>query len=207
MSQAPAQRPGFSSLETVQFTQGGTAAQARACVKIDNQLYHLKSFRLSKNAHGATNTGSFVLAYAGNPDWTNQLFRGTDPAGGPVNNSPVYCEVWAGFPPNPGPNPSISGLMRRFYGVVDKYDPEDMNQTTFYLRSIAAPLTSDRITSAIQNKTTIEVIRELCAPYNIPVIIDPELTNPFTLARVYAQDFMVGLKNIVKWDVLLRSSV
>jgi hypothetical protein len=202
MSQPPSgPLAGFSSLQPVEFTQGSSAAQARACVKVDGRLYLLKSFRLLKNAHGATNTGSFVLAYGGNPDWTSQLFRGDG------DNRPIYCEVWAGFPPYPGPNPSISGLTRRFYGVVDKYDPEDMSQTTFNLRSIAAPLTSDRITSAIQNKTTTEVIREICAPYSIPVFIDPELTNPFTLARVYAQDFMVGLKNLVKWDVLLRSSV
>jgi hypothetical protein len=196
----------FSSLAPVVFQQKSTAARARACVKVDDLLYPIKSYRISKNAHGATNTGSFMLPYAGNPDWTNQLFRDSS-VQGPAGNAPVYVEIWAGFPPSPSSQPSLDGLVRRFYGVVDTYDPEDMDQTEFRLRSIAAPLTTDRITTAVQNLTTVDFIRQICAPYNIRVVIDPELTNPMTLAKVYAQEFMVGLKNLVKWDVLLRASI
>jgi hypothetical protein len=197
----------FVSTEQLQFTQKNVAARARACVKLDGVLYNIDSYRLSKNAHGATNTGSFTIPYASNPDWTRQLFRGEDPGTGAINNTPVYCEIWAGFPSNPGSTPSTTGLTRRFYGVVDTYEPEDADKTEFRLRSIAAPLTTDRITTAVQNLTTVQFLKQIAAQYNIPVVVDPALTNPFMLAKVYAQEFVAGLKNLVKWDVLLRSSV
>jgi hypothetical protein len=104
----------FSSLEPVSFSQTpNIAAQARACVVLDGRTYAIKSFQISKNAHGATNTASFKLPYASNPDWTNQLFRGTDRTG-VTNNSPVYCDLYAGFPPSPGMSPSTSGLEPSF---------------------------------------------------------------------------------------------
>lgn len=196
----------FASLEPVVFTQKNEVASARACVKLDGRLYGIKSYRISKNAHGATNTASFKLPYAGNPDWTRQLFRDSS-VQGTAGNKPVYAEIWAGFPPNPGMTPSIDGLSKRFSGIVDTYHPDDMNDTEFQLRSIAAPLTTDRITTAVQNLTTVEFLKQIAAPYSIPVVIDPELTNPFTLPKIYAQEFVVGLKNLIKWDVLLRSSI
>jgi hypothetical protein len=198
--------PSFASLEPVVFTQKGVAAQARACVKIDGQLYSIKGYHISKNAHGETNGASFKLPYPGNPDWTQQLFRDSSVQGA-AGNRPVYAEIWAGFPPNPGSTPSLDGLTRRFYGVVDTYDPQDMDVTEFMLRSIAAPLTTDRITTNVQNLTTVDFLRQIAAPYNIPVVVDPELTNPFTLAKIYAQEFVVGLRNLIKWDVLLRASL
>lgn len=82
----------------------------------------MKSFSLQKNAHGATNTGNFVVTYADEPDWTDQLLQNT--FGGNSNLSPVYVEIWAGFPDNPGTLPSTSGLSRHFYGVLDVYDPD-----------------------------------------------------------------------------------
>lgn len=208
MSQVPGGAlANFSSLEPIVFTQKSSASRPRAYVKLDGRLYALKSYRISKNAHGATNTASFRLPYPGNPDWTNQLFRGTDNVSGTTDKSPVYAEIWAGFPSNPGMTPSLSGLSKRFYGVLDQYDPDDMNSTEFRLRSIASPLTTDRITTAVQNLTTVEFLRQIAAPYGIKVVVDPELTQPFTLAKVYAQEFVVGLKNLVKWDVMLKSSI
>jgi hypothetical protein len=190
-----------SSLLPVTFSQKHSISQARACVKINGALYPIKSFQINKNAHGATNTASFVLSYAGNPDWTNKLFRDTA-----TTYSPIYVEIWAGFPSNPGSKPTTSGLSRRFTGVLDVYDPDDMLQTEFHCRSIAAPLTTDQITTAVQNLTTVEFIKKICAPYNIPVVIDPSL-QPLTLAKIYAQEYVVGLHNLIKWDVLLRASV
>lgn len=146
----------------------------------------------------------FTIGYANNPDWTQQLFRGVQTGN---QNSPVYAEIWAGFPQNPSNwKPSISGLTRRFSGILDTYDPDNMTDTEFHLRSIAAPLTTDRITSGIQNLTTTEFLRKIAAPYNINVVVDPSI-QALTLAKVYAQEFMVGLKNLIKWDVLLKSSI
>lgn len=193
--------PPFFELIPVRFEQEDTACRPRACVVVNGIPFAIKSYRISKNAHGSTNTASFVLTYANNPDWTQQLFISEG------ETSPVYIEIWAGFPTNPSDQPSTSGLMRRFYGILDKYDPEDMSQTTFYCRSIAAPLTTDRITTQVQNLTTVQFVKQLAAPYGIPVVIDPALTNPFTLAKVYAQEYVVGLKNLVKWDVLQRASI
>lgn len=200
--------PSFSSLEPVTFVEKSTTAAPRACVSIDGSLYPIRSYQINKNAHGATNTASFSLPYAGNPDWTNQLFRGTDSTG-QMNNSPVYVKIWAGFPPNPGPAPitgNSNGMYLRFYGVLDEYDPEDMDVTQFKCRSLAAPLTSDRITTAVQNLTTTQFLEQVCTPYDLDTTIDNSIT-PITLAKVYAQDFIVGLKNLIKWDVLNRASV
>ncbi|HEY6485384.1 MAG TPA: hypothetical protein VIX83_03245 [Candidatus Cybelea sp.] len=195
---------GFSSLTTVSFKQNDTYCRPRACIKLDEKVYPVKRFSISKNAHGATNTAEFTLGYAGMPDWTNELFRGIQ-AGN--QDQPVYAEIWAGFPANPGSKPSLSGLSRRFYGILDIYDPEDMNETTFHLRSIGSPLTTDRITSQIQNLSTVQFLKTICAPYKIPVVVDPALTQPFTLARVYASEFLVGLKQLIKWDVGLKCSI
>jgi hypothetical protein len=193
----------FSSLAPVTFDLKDTFANARACVMINGQgPYPIKRFTIDKNCHGATNTASFDVPYAGNPDWTNQLFE--DPN---KKNTPIYIAIYAGFPASPWITPSISGLSRRFYGVMDEYDPKDLDQTHFQCRSIAAPLTTDRITTQIQNLTTVDFLKQICASYNIPVVVDPALTSPFTLAQVYAQEYIVGLKNLVKWDVLQRSSI
>ncbi|HEY2474101.1 MAG TPA: hypothetical protein VGI19_04800 [Candidatus Cybelea sp.] len=194
----------FSSLSPVTFTQGESFSRPRAFVKLDNVLYPITRYEISKNAHGATNVAQFTTGYNNLPDWTDQLFRGVEARN---QNSPVYAEIWAGFPSNPGSEPSLEGLSRRFYGVLDVYDPEDMRSTTFHLRSIASPLTTDRITSAIQNLTTVQFLQKVCAPYKIPVVVDPSLSQPFTLAKVYANEFLVGLKNLIIWDVGLKSSI
>ncbi len=188
-------------LAPVVFTLKNEASQPRACVKLDGVLYGIDRFRITKNSHGATNTASFVLPYNGNPDWTKLI------APDPTTPSPVYVELWAGFPTNPGSKPSLDGLTQRFYGVIDQYEPNDMDYTEFTCRSIAAPLTTDRVATSVQNMTTVDFLKATCAPYNLNIVIDPELTNPATLAKVYAQEYIVGLHNLIKWDVLLRSSI
>jgi hypothetical protein len=194
----------FSGLEPVTFSQKNAYCRPRAYVKLDGRLYPLRRFTTSKNAHGATNTATFTLGMSGLPDWTRQLYRGVE-AGN--ENEPVYAEIWAGFPPNPGMAPSISGLSRRFYGVLDTYDPDNLTETEFHLRSIAAPLTTDKISSSVQNLTTVQFLQRICAPYNIGFVVDPSLTSPLSLAKVYGQEFLVGLKQLYKWDVGLKSSI
>jgi hypothetical protein len=190
-----------SPLAPVIFTLKNVASQPRACVKLDGVLYNLDRYEIKKNAHGATNTANFVLPYTGNPDWPKKLFRD------PTTPGPVYCELWAGFPTNPGSAPSLDGLSRRFFGIIDQYEAQDMDVTEFTCRSIAAPLTTDRVSTSVQNMTTVDFLKATCAPYNLKIVIDPELTNPATLAKVYAQEYIVGLHNLIKWDVLLRSSI
>jgi hypothetical protein len=197
-------RSGGTALLPVVFGQKSAVCSPRACIVINGTTYPVRRYRIEKNGHGATNTADFELAYAGNPDWTQELYRGADAGNA---NQPVYAKIYAGFPPNPGPVASTAGLSQRFYGVVDQYEPEDMKQTTFRLRSIAAPLTTDHITTNVQNLTTVDFIKQQCAQYNITPNIDPSIKNPFTLAKVYAQEFVVGLKNLIKWDVMLRSSI
>lgn len=190
------------------FEQQSSVTSPRACVRITppGAVFPLTYFDLKKNSHGATNSGMFRLAIAGMPDWT-KILNSIAPIGA-TQQAPIYIEIYAGFPPNPQSwTPSVAGLSRRFRGVLDIYEPEDLKQTEFNIRSIAAPLTTDHITTAVQNLTTVQFIQQQGKYYNIPVKIDPSLTNPFTLARVYAQDFVVGLKNLIKWDVMLRSSI
>ncbi len=196
-------RSGGTALLPVTFGIKSSVSSPRACIVINGTTYPVRSYRIGKNGHGATNTADFELAYAGNPDWTQELYRGADAGNA---NQPVYAKIYAGFPPNPGPIASTAGLSQRFYGIVDQYEPEDMKQTTFRLRSIAAPLTTDRITTNVQNLTTVDFIKQQCAQYNITPNIDPSI-QPITLAKVYAQEFVVGLKNLIKWDVMLRSSI
>ncbi len=190
-----------SNLLPVTFSQANIACQPRACVKLNHLLYPLKSFKINKSAYGATNTASFVVPYSGNPDWTKALFRDTA-----TTYDPIPVEIWAGFPSSPSSTPTVAGLSKRFAGVLDIYDPEDMDTTEFHCRSVAAPLTTDRITTAVQNLTTVAFIKQVCAPYNIPVVVDPTL-QPTTLVKIYSQDYVVGLHNLIKWDVLLRASV
>jgi hypothetical protein len=200
----PGPLPNFVALGPVAYTVQSKYGRARAIAKINGQFYNIKSYDITKAVHGATNTASFVLPYNGNPDWTGQLFRGT--AAGVTDNSPVYVELWAGFPPNPTAAADNSGMSRRFYGIVDIYSPDGSETTEFKCRSIAAPLCTDRISTAIQNMTTVQFLEQVAAKYNIATNVDPSLSEPFTLAKVYAQDFVVGLKNFIYWDILVRSA-
>ena len=51
------------------------------------------------------------------------------------------------------------------------------------------------------------MLKRFAAEYNIPVKVDPALVSPYTLAMVYGQDQIVGLKQLIKWDVLLKSAL
>jgi hypothetical protein len=197
-------------LQPLKFSSAGSSvAQPRAAVRIfpggsvKPITLNVISFRIEKTVHGVANTASFVVSYAGNPDWTRALLRGE--AGVP-DDLPIYVEIWAGFPSNPGSSPNTGGLSRRFYGVVDVYDTKDADEVEFHCRSIAAPLCTDKILSSVQNLTTVQFIQQIGKQYGMPVYVDPELTEPFTLARVYGQDFVVGLHDMYKWDVLVRSA-
>ena len=156
----------------VSFSQKSAVCSPRACIVLNGGTYPVRRYHIAKNGHGATNTADFELAYAGNPDWTQELYRGADAGNA---DQPVYAKIYAGFPPNPGPVASTSGLSQRFYGILDQYEPEDMKQTTFRLRSIAAPLTTDHITTNVQNLTTVDFIKQQCAQYNITPNIDPAI--------------------------------
>ena len=204
---------GSSDLLPVTFSPSYSSNAPRAYAVINGTPYAIKSFTVDKNSHGATNTGSLVVSYKGNPDWTVELFRGDQPLtpGGQfsldTSNNPVYVQIYAGFPSPASSTVPFGGGSLRFYGLVDMYDPYDMDRTEFKLRSLAAPLTTDRISTSVQNLTTTAFLQQICAPYGLQVMIDPTLTSPLTLAQVYSQDFVTGLKNLVKWDVIQRSSM
>lgn len=189
------------TLLDVLFSQNASEVNSpRACVTVENVPYALKKFKIEKNAHGATNTANFRVSIKSNPDWTSLLYAKKS------DNAPIYIGIYAGFPENPSSQPSIAGLSRRFFGILDNYEPDNLKDTEFTCRSIAAPLTTDSITTAVQNLSTTAFIQQICAKYNIPVKIDPSL-KPTTLASIYAQEFVVGMKNLKKWDIIQRASI
>lgn len=197
-----------ANLAPVTFVSKDTYVQARAYVKIaDSGPYAIKSFTLEKNCHGATNTASFELPYATYPDWTDQLFYGQT-SGSNDSYTPVFIQIYGGFPTNPGQNlESWDNMFLRFSGILDEYDPDNLNVTHFQCRSMAAPLTTDRITTQVQNLTSVDFLNQVCGQYGIDSTVDAQLTSPATIAEVYSQEYLVGLKNLIKWDVLQRSSI
>ena len=82
---------------------------------------------------------------------------------------------------------------------------ERLEKTTFNCCSIAAALCTDKVSTLVQNLTTVQFLERLAGQYDIQ--INAVTRNmPFLLANVYGHDFIVGLKSLYKWDVLVRVS-
>jgi hypothetical protein len=181
------------------------ASTPRAVAIINGTNYQISAYTVSANAHGATDTATVTIPISSNPDFSLELFKDAN------DQTPVYVEIYAGFPATPAVSlTDISQLSRRFVGVVDQYTAKfGTDQIIFNCRSFAAPLVDNFITTYTQNQTTQAFIAQQAAAIGLPVKFN--LPYPArTIQEVLAYD-NIGGANIAGtvykmriWDLILR---
>lgn len=190
----------------VQFQQFHESGTARAVAIVGGIVVVPVRFSVSHNAHGATDTGSIDLPISNGPDWPTQLQRSDELGNADL---PVYCDIYAGFvkPPYGASVADLSQLTRRFTGIVDLFSGDFRNDSvSFQLRSLAAPLTSDKITVPFQNQTTVAFIQSMADKYGLQSNIQLAGT-PYTVQQVLADEFIAGTHNMVIWDLMLQCAM
>jgi len=165
--------------------------QLSLVVAVNGTRYKATEVRYSENAHGATDTATIIIPLSSATDLTLDLFRGDiTVAGGKgpasivppstpgssvaaTDNSPVFAEIYAGFPQTPTVgSTNIAQLKRLFVGEVDKYSGKfDANTVTFTCRSLGAPLVDDRLVGVSGNQTMAQFLAQQAAKYGLPAPI------------------------------------
>lgn len=201
--------------EALQSSPKFVASTPRAYVKIDGNPYGIESYELTTNIHGATDTSSITMPVSSNPDFPFQLFRGPGgvASGAALNpDQPVYIEIWAGFPANPssGASVQVSGLTRRFLGIVDQYSAAfRRDEVTFKARSLAAPLISAKIMApfAGQQMTTTEFVTQMATRYGLTGVKLLVPGTPLTMQQVLANEYQTGVHVYGVWNLILQAAM
>lgn len=140
------------------------------------------------------------------------------PAGAKIssNNSPVYVEIWAGFPQNQAiGSTDISQLKRKFYGQVDLYTGSfDKNGVTFTCRSIGAALVDNRLQNISGSQTMKDLLTQQAVRYGLPppVVTYVPGSKPATIQEILAYDQVGGsnyfstLYGMRVWDMAIRGA-
>lgn len=193
MSQAP---PG-----PVTYEQYGKAFAARAAFKLNGKTYLQTQYSIIKNAHGAADEATVVLSTQNNPDWSIELYKNAD------DTTPTIAEIYAGFPGDTSlGQTNLAPLSRRFYGILDSYAPTGKDgKMTFHLRNFAALLLDEKITTLAQNQTSVQFATQCAAEAGLK-LVTLVIGTPATLAQVFTKDFVVGIKNLSKFEVLKRAA-
>lgn len=190
----------------------------RAVVTIGPIRLIPSSYEIESNGHGATDTARITVpasqflspdgTFKSGPDWTLQILR-SDEQGN--SNQPVFANIYAGFveAPNGQLPTSFPQSWLRFAGIVDLYSIRVRGDSIeFSLRSLGAPMTSDRISLPFQNQTTADFVKAMAARYNLTprILMDPA-TPPITIQQVLGDEFIAGTRNMRIWDLLLQCAL
>lgn len=220
---------GGTPLVPSQFEPFYEANAPRAVVALDGKLYIPSRYTVSTNAHGATNTATVTLPIEGNPDFTVELFRG--PSGAAPNftqltpsaiqslladssqydTSPVYVEIYAGFPGNDAVSASlVQRRFRRFLGVVDTYSPVFHDGVvTFACRSLAQPLVDDKLQGYRQNQLTTDFVKEQAAAAGLTPFVNingaaTSLLEVLGYENLGGPNLNAAIYGLHPWDLILK---
>lgn len=195
-----------------------TSSSPRTVVAINGKRYVPVEIEVNGNAHGATGDASITLPIGGNADFSVELQRGDQiPLGGGFttsDNSPVFAEIYLGFPnPIATGSTDISQMIRVFLGVVDMYSAMFHDDAvTFSCRSLAAPLVDDDLTRITMNETSLQ-FAQAAADYAGLKLVTQIAVSPVTVQEVLASQFVGGYNfaaAIYKrkwWDMLLQCAM
>lgn len=192
------------ALQPVTYQPFTEANAPRAVAVVQGLRYQIVSYDITTNAHGATDTGTIALTASNTDDWSVLI------GAGQVNpDQPIYASIYAGFPNQPPATSAtdLSQLKLRFAGIVDLYSiAMKADRVTFSLRSLAAPMTSDKISIPFTNQTTVQFVQSMAARYGLSTNI--LLANqPLTIQKVLQDEFIAGTHNVVIWDLLLQCAI
>jgi hypothetical protein len=132
------------------------------------------------------------------------------------DDTPVYVEIYAGFPSSPAAGSTdISQLSQRFLGVVDSYSARPTDDlVTLTCRSLAAPLIDLKITHTVINMTGAQFAASAASIFglNSSVLLRPRQKS-FTIAEVLGKEFVggtnltAGIFNKTYWQILLQCAL
>jgi hypothetical protein len=185
-----------------QLTYSTAASQAnlpRAVAVINGIRVPVTSYEISAGVHGAADTGTLTLGLAGNPDWAQSL----DAA---LQDGSVIAEIYAGFPTTSQAPLDITGFSQRWLGLVQTFDPDfGGDEVEFKLISLGALLTVERRTTNSINQTTADFVTGVATQMSlVPNIQLSDGQTPATMAQVFQQQQMVGVRNLKLSDLLVK---
>lgn len=185
------------------------AIPVSAVAQIAGKSYFVSKYDISTNCHGATDISSFTMPISSNVDFST-LYAPSEKSDS--TDKPIYVKILAGFPPtsaNNGMRPSLAGLLLRFSGVLDQYSAQfEGDAVTFQARSLAAPLTTERIQAPFAGSsiTTVQFVAAMAKKYNLGVNIFPGI-KPLTMQSVLANELQAGVHTYPIWDLILQAAV
>jgi hypothetical protein len=191
------------------FTPFFTADPVGAVAFIADTPYLILGYEINTNCHGATDTATFTMPISTNPDFTHILKPDTAST---ATDNPIYVMIHAGYPQtsvNDISSPSMSGLLHRFLGILDQYSATfEADTVTFTCRSLAAPLTTERIQATFggSSVTTTQFVQAMAIKYGLTWNIYPNIPA-LTVQQVLANELQAGIHTYPVWDLLLRCAV
>lgn len=180
-----------------------------AVVVINSVRYSVSHFEVQTNCHGATDTATFTIPISINPDFT-LLFSPQNESN--LTDNPIFVSICAGYPATSTSNsaePSLNGLLIRFYGILDQYTASfDQDTVTFECRSLAAPLTTQKVQTpfAGPSVTTVQWISQICQQNGLLFNVFPGI-KPLTMQQVLGHELQAGVHVYPIWDLILQCAV
>jgi len=183
------------------FVQKNTTAKPYSVIVLNGKSYVPLTWDIDNNAHGATGSATVTLDIGSNPDFTQELFRGDSPlvpsdtSGIAItDNTPVYIQIYAGFPSSLASETDTSQLVLLWYGTVDQYSAMfHADRVTFACRSFAAPLVANRITRISMSETSVAFLQYEATRIGMNFVpILPPGYSPITIQQVLGQEFIGG---------------
>ncbi len=180
-----------------------------AVAMINDVPYLISKYEISTNCHGATDTASFSMPISINKDFTALLSPKNTTN---LNDSPVYVKIYAGYPQASTSNfnhPTTEGLVLRFLGTLDQYTATfDQDTVSFESRSLAAPLTTQKIQTPFDGPsvTTVQWIQQMAAINGLSTAIFSGI-NPLTMQQVLGNELQTGVHTYPIWDLMLQCAV
>ena len=149
------------------------------------------------NSHGATDTARVLLPLSSCPDYSVKY---------EAVISPIPIKIYAGFPLNPtNGSYNIEDLQLRFSGVIDQFQANFVaDELVVTCRSLAAYLVAAKHTTQYKETTTVQLVQDIASAQGIKTNIHlRDNQRPLLLKEVFAQEFMVGVRNMRQWDMLV----
>ena len=210
--------PPDAPIDDIQFVPTFDSQQPSGVAVINGARFRIHEVEIEENAHGATNSGHVTLSIADNPDFTVLLFRGdasssgTNIVSGAGDYTPVYVQIYQGYPSNPTPL-DISQLTQTFTGVVDQYSvtiDTESGLVTFAMRSLASVLVDNKITMLNASMTTVQFVQSVCSLYGLQCDTSNVIGTPLTLQEVLGDSLIGGssfqsaVYGMHIWDLILK---
>jgi len=180
-----------------------------AAVVINGVTYLISRYEVLTNCHGATDTATITMPISINPDFTILYSPSSDSN---ATDAPIFVQVYAGYPETSTSNythPTTNGMIIRFYGILDQYSAIfDQDSVTFECRSLAAPLSTQKVQTpfAGPSVTTVQWIQQMAYINGLTSNVYSGI-QPLTMQQVLGNELQAGIHVYPIWDLMLQCAV